>query len=221
MCHTTTYPSKVADNILQLSLSNTLKEAFKEWYFTDYTIDYEFPTETCHLCGQKEIRYHFEIKNKITKNTLLVGSNCILKFKISVYEGDKLLNSNLSQKKINNKLKDMKIQSCIKSLEKLLYKESNDILKNALSYYKKNKCLTPKYANIVKWKLDENNIEYRPSFFKVKLNNEKCKRDLKEMPILRVKNIFPLLTSAQKKLAIKLHPRLSNLIDSDCSRSHE
>jgi len=56
-----TYPQKVRDNILPLSIAGTLPEAFKEWSFTDNTIDHEEAVETCQLCEHEEIRYHFEI----------------------------------------------------------------------------------------------------------------------------------------------------------------
>jgi hypothetical protein len=73
-----TYPQRVRDNILPLSVGSSLPEAFEEWSFTENTIDHEEPIETCELCDQEELRYHFEIKNTLTKNILWVGS-CLKK----------------------------------------------------------------------------------------------------------------------------------------------
>ena len=75
-----TYPKRVADNILPLSISGELSEVFKEWFFTEITEDHEDIIENCQLCNQEQLRYHFEIKNKYTQETLMVGSSCILKF---------------------------------------------------------------------------------------------------------------------------------------------
>src|SRR3546814_13751215 len=38
---------------------------------------------TCELCGQQELRYHFEIENDETAGSLLVGSECIKRFEIT------------------------------------------------------------------------------------------------------------------------------------------
>ena len=70
-----TYPQRVADNILPLSIAGVLPEAFREWYFTEHTIDHETAEEGCELCNHEELRYHFEIKNRHTNHTLMVGSS--------------------------------------------------------------------------------------------------------------------------------------------------
>ena len=59
----------------KLSYEN-LKELF---YSTGIEFDRKDEDEHCQLCGQN-IRFHFEIKNKINDKKLLVGSSCILKF---------------------------------------------------------------------------------------------------------------------------------------------
>jgi len=82
--------------------------------------------------------------------------------------------------------------------------EPNDILTNALEYYRKNKFLTPKFANVVFWRLDEHRIDYSPTFFKVHLNKNKYKSDLRDMPLSRVHRLWPALSPAQRKLAISL-----------------
>ena len=208
------YPQRVADNILPLSISGELSEAFKEWYFTEITEDHEDIIENCQLCNQEQLRYHFEIKNKYTQKTLMVGSSCILKFNVAVYEKDILLNEKDSKKKLNQFLKKMRLESCIKALEKLAVKENNIILKNALTYYSKNKYLTPKFAFVVFWKLQEKNIDHTPSFFKISLKKNKFKDDLAEMKTSRVHYFWKALSSSQKKLAIEYgHTEPNPIID--------
>jgi len=171
------YPQRVSNNILPLSLSGKLPEAFEEWFFTENTEDHEDIIENCQLCNQEQLRYHFEIKNKYTKETLMVGSSCILKFNVAVYENDILLDERNTKKKLDKLLNKMRLDSCIKSLTVLAERENNDILKNALDYYSSNKFLTPKFAAVVFWKLNENNIDYTSSslnlfFFKLILKND-------------------------------------------------
>ena len=80
------YTQRVRDSILPLSVAGTLPDAFAEWSFTESTIDHEAPVETCQLCGQQELRYHFEIANAYTDGSLWVGSHCILQFDVAVLD---------------------------------------------------------------------------------------------------------------------------------------
>lgn len=198
------YPQRVRDNILPLSVAATLPEAFEEWSFTENTVDHGEPIETCQLCEHEDLRYHFEIQNAITKKTLWVGSQCILKFGLSVFEDGVRLTQKQTKKKLDRLMQKMRLESCLKALKKLAETENNDILKNALAYYEKNKFLTPRFAFVVLWRLQRNKIDHSPSFFKVGLKKQKFKDDLREMKISRVHTIWPALSSTQKKLAIKL-----------------
>ena len=80
------YSQRVRDSILPLSVADTLPAAFAEWSFTENTVDHETPIETCELCGQQDLRYHFEIANPYTEAALWVGSHCILQFDVAVME---------------------------------------------------------------------------------------------------------------------------------------
>jgi hypothetical protein len=196
------YLERVANNILPLSLSGELVDAFREWYFTDNTHDHEKPVENCELCNQEQLRYHFEIHNRLTHKKLWVGSSCILKFDVAVLENGVVLDKRNTELKLNSLMNKMRLESCINALMKLAASESNNILNNALAYYLKNKYLTPKFAFVVFWKLKENQIDHHPSFFKIGLRRAKYKNDLKNMPLERVHLIWAGLTSSQRKIAI-------------------
>lgn len=195
------YPQRVRDNILPLSVGNDLPKAFEEWSFTERTVDHEESIETCQLCNQEDLRYHFEIKNALTKHALWVGSQCILKFGLSVFENGRQLSPQDAKKKLHRLTDQMRLESCVKALEKLAVMEENEILSNALSYYKKNKYLTPKYAFVVLWRLQTQKIEHSPTFFKVRLNKDKYKIDLARMKQSQVNVIWPALTGVQRSLA--------------------
>lgn len=197
-----TYPQRVRDNILPLSVGSTLPEAFEEWSFTDRTVDHEHATETCELCNQEELRYHFEIKNAFTLKYLWVGSQCILKFSLSVFEKGRKLSPSDSKKKLDRLMQKMRLEACIRALDRLASSESNEILANALVFYKTNKYLTPKFAFVVFWRLREHRIDHSPTFFKISLKKDKYKRDLREMSEGRVHIIWPALTSPQRNVAL-------------------
>jgi len=200
-----TYPKRVANNILPLSIAGNLPEAFQEWYFTDNMEDHLIAKEDCELCDQEKLRYHFEIENRNTRKRLWVGSSCIVKFQVQVFDDTgKLLDKKGAEKKLNELQRKMCYESCINALKKLAQAESNEILSNALNYYLKNKYLTPKFAFVVFWRLQKNNIDHSPSFFKVTLNRSKYKDDLKEMDTFKVHKFWKALSSGQKKIAERL-----------------
>src|SRR6266487_2976976 len=122
-----TYPQRVRDNILPLSVAGTLPEAFEEWSFTENTIDHGEPIETCHLCNHEQLRYHFEIRNSMTDRTLWVGSKCILQFNLSVFEDGVRLDATGAKKKLDRLMDQMRLDSCLVALEKLANTESNEI----------------------------------------------------------------------------------------------
>jgi len=199
-----TYPQRVRDNILPLSVGGTLPEAFEEWSFTERTEDHEQPIETCQLCEQEALRYHFEIRNSLTNKTLWVGSQCILKFGLSVFESGRRLSESDAKKKLERLMQQMRLESCIRALEKLATAEKNEILSNALLYYRKNKYLSPKFAFVVLWRLRSNKIDHSPSFFKINLKRDKYQNDLRSMSLNHVHTIWPALSSSQRDMAIRM-----------------
>ncbi|MFM5460380.1 hypothetical protein ACSZNX_02455 [Aeromonas veronii] len=201
------YPLRVRNNILPLSISGKLPQAFDEWYFTDNTIDHGHATETCQLCEQEDLRYHFEIANKLTNNKLLVGSQCILKFDLPVFEHGRRLTNHGAKKKLEQLMQKMHFESCMGALKELNDIEENPILSTAISYYRKNKYLSPRLAFVVMWRLSVHKIAYNPSFFKINLSLKKHKSDLMEMPLSQVHKIWHSLNSSQRKIALRLGHR--------------
>lgn len=198
------YTQRVRDSILPLSVAGTLPAAFGEWSFTENTVDHEQPIETCELCGQQDLRYHFEIANQYTDATLWVGSHCILQFDVAVLEKGRRLSPTEAKRHLTKLTQQMQLESCIRTLEQLAMKESNPILSGALDYYRKNKKLTPKYAAVVFWKLQAFNVDHHPSFFQVELRRAQHIEDLRQMPTARVHRFWSALTTAQRRKAVEL-----------------
>jgi hypothetical protein len=195
------YTLRVRESILPLSLIRRLPEAFEEWSFTNETVDHEVATETCELCGHEKLRYHFGIGNRHTHRHLWVGSHCILQFNVAVVEFGRLLSPRESERHLTKLKQQMQIQFCIRSLEKLATREGNSILSSALDYYCKNKKLTPKFANVVFWKLQQYGVEHHPSFFQIELKKLRHVEDLRTMPTERVHRFWGALSSAQRRKA--------------------
>ena len=123
------YLKIVSNNILPLSEAASLPHAFKEWRFTENTIDHLDAVETCRLCEKEGLRYHFEIANRLTQNVLMVGSHCILKFGVAVFEDGNLLSLPEAKKKLHRLTEQLRLDSCINALKNLASKENTGILK--------------------------------------------------------------------------------------------
>ena len=198
------YTQRVRESILPLSIAGTLPEAFEEWHFTGDTHDHEEPIETCELCGQEGLRYHFEIENRHNHNSLQVGSQCILQFDVAVFEGSRRLTPAEAKKKLDKLTEQMRLESCLRALEKLASAEGSDILKSALKFYQVNKKLTPKLAFVVFWRLRQHAIDHSPSFFNITVKKKRYMADLEEMPTSRVHFFWSALSPSQKKQAIEM-----------------
>jgi hypothetical protein len=127
-----TYTQRVRDSILPHSVAATLPKAFEEWRFTGQTYDHEEPHETCQLCGQEGLRYHFEIQNGFTNHRLDVGSHCILQFNVAVYENGRRLTPADAKLQLDKLVQEMRLDSCIRALERLARAENSQILSGAL-----------------------------------------------------------------------------------------
>lgn len=198
------YTQRVRDSILPRSVAGTLPAAFTEWSFTNNTVDHEQPIETCELCGQQDLRYHFEISNRYTNAILWVGSHCILQFDVAVVQEGRRLSPTEAKRHLAKLTQQMQLESCIRTLEQLAARESSPILAGALDYYRKNKKLTPKYAAVVFWKLQAFNVDHHPSFFQIELRRSQHIDDLRQMPTARVQRFWSASTTAQRRKAVEL-----------------
>jgi hypothetical protein len=133
-----------------------------------------------------------------------VGSQCILKFGLSVFESGRRLSNSDAKKKLDRLMQQMRLESCIRALEKLAQAEVNQILANALAYYQANNYLSPKFAFVVLWRLHINGIDHSPSFFKVNLKRRKYQQDFQAMKLSQVHTIWPALSSTQREMAIRM-----------------
>ena len=195
------YTQRVMDSILPLSVGDTLPKAFEEWTVTENVVDHETPDETCELCGQESLRYHFEIRNSLNDNQLWIGSQCILKFGLSVFEDGRVLSPGDAKKKVHRIMAQMQQDACIRALQKVAAAENSEILANAIEYFKKHKYLSPKQAFVVFWRLNHHRIDHNPSFFKIDLKHDRFKAQLRQMEGTRVHVLWPALTSSQREMA--------------------
>ena len=96
------YWGRVTINLLAKSSSQDIDEAVKEWRFTRAWCN----QSACELCGHKPIKFHFEIENRITHKSLVVGSECIYQYlNIPGAPSRAILRRRLNQ--LRNKIRDV------------------------------------------------------------------------------------------------------------------
>ena len=198
------FPRMVAETILPLSKANSLPEAFEEWSFTGNTLDRVSSMEHCQLCHLEGSRYALEIKNAITGQTLLVGTHCILKYEIAVIEHGARLPKSEARIKLTLLMKEMRLDSCLKALDKLAAPGGNIILRDALEFFRTNHYLTPRFAFVVYWKLRQHEIDHCTSYFTVNTVKARYKKDLRDMETSHVHYFWDALTKTQQRLAVSM-----------------
>ncbi len=201
------FPQRVIDNIVPLSVADTVPEVFTEWMFTERAYDYGKPVKTCELCEQESLRYHFEIRNRFTQKTLWVGSQCILKYSVPVFEQGASVSDADAKKHLNLLMKKMQMESCLAALQRLAASEGSTVLQLALDYYRTNNVLSPKHAYSIFWRLSSHRIDHNPKAFKIDLKSEQLKQDLKAMAIHHVHSFWSALSTKQQELAVELGHR--------------
>src|SRR5262245_6231069 len=132
---------RVAHTLAPLSIEqDDLRTMVEEWYYTGNALDLEEPIENCQLCGHPEIRYQFEIVNENTGIELLVGSECIKKFRISaIDESGVRLDKDGSIRKVdrdrNRLVTDARHRRVINALVELSMREQEFDIESFISYY--------------------------------------------------------------------------------------
>jgi hypothetical protein len=88
------YWPKIRERLLKYSSTEDVEEARMEW--EDDGLPYKCEGGSCELCDKTPIKYRFPIKNRITGNRLVVGSECIYNYlQIDGYEGPEILRQKL------------------------------------------------------------------------------------------------------------------------------
>jgi hypothetical protein len=187
------YTGRVAANLLPRSMAQTLPAAIKEWHVTGEAADHGHPAEVCQLCEQEGLRYEFGIANQGTGYRMMVGSRCILKFRIAMADGSRSSARNLAQL-----VKAASIKACLGALIAVCQAERSDVLDGALRYFRQHECLTPRAAWVVLWRLRQLGIKHDARQFRIALRRKSQLRELAAMPRERVGLLWPALTKAQR-----------------------
>lgn len=187
-------------NLLPRSRSKSFKAALKEWFATGEYDEYPSATETCELCGKENLKYHYEIKNQHTEETLNIGSSCILKFEIMILSDGKLeLPSNKLLSRIERKFQLRKAYEQMTTLVRSCSETYREYYESLRSKIESDQDLSPKEALNTFKAFYKNRIKYDPSCFRIGLRTSRSKMELMAMDDWSRSKILPAMSSEQKK----------------------
>ncbi len=200
------------DNLIPLSKEqDDLATALNEWCWSAGFEDYGSPIETCQLCTKTGLRYHFEIFNKETQNTLLVGSSCITRFDIAVYdEAGQQLKGKARDKKLTDKISEAKRERSLAVLRELwgVSEKHQNFIKKCGVKFKESKGVSPKELFFLFNLLEQHNLQYDPSLYKISLRKRDDKEQLIEMSDPDRNMVWPALEHRQRILIKKFEAEL-------------
>ena len=75
-----TWAERAVANMVRLSHADNLAAAMREWHTTGGYEDSHSIELSCELCEHEQLRYQFEIENRLTHRILWVGSTCVTRF---------------------------------------------------------------------------------------------------------------------------------------------
>ncbi len=198
---------KSKQNLIPLSISNEFSEALKEWSFTGDVEDHGDLSVDCEMCEHPELRYHFEIKNKLKSNILWVGSSCIERFEeIELFDedGNRLVTEESRRKELKRhlkkKLEDIMLEP-IRELWKVYPRDSKPRknIQRAVHNYKMQSGFSPQEILLIFSGLDRNDISYEAKRYKVSLRSDCNKYFIKTLIKEDIIKLLPCFSKEQLK----------------------
>lgn len=185
-----------------------LDEMLKEWYYSGNSFDLQTTTGTCELCCHPGIRSQFEIKNKITKMELLVGSECIYKFNLSgISKNGEFISPEKTRQKVTsdktNLIKNSKKQRALNCIIKLKELDNKTNLNSTMIVINNRSKFSPNHLYFIFTKFEANGIQYNPSDFKVSIQRKREKIQLKEFNEFSILKIKSALSPTQIEYYLK------------------
>lgn len=196
-------------NLIPLSVATSFTEALREWLFTGVIYDYEGEDIECELCEHPDLSHHFEIRNTLNDNRLLVGSSCILKFsEINIRDtfGREVTDAEERKVYLEDALQKKLTEIMLEPLRKLWLKDRDhraDIEPKA-KQLKVGDGLSPRELLFLFRRMDAYQIPYTAKRYKVSLRSYIEQGELHRMSQQDLLKIKPALSAAQ----VKKHARI-------------
>jgi hypothetical protein len=208
------WEERAAASLLPLSRSSTFWVALREWRYTGWFFDVESTDGTCELCGQQDLRYHFEIANRDTGARLLVGSECIKRFDLTGLdeEGREIGaadTARLVDRHRRGLVEDARRRRVMTALLRLGRAAPDFDADSFLDYVDDRGAFTPKQLAMIFWRLQSSAIPYRPADFRLTIRRDREKAQLRRMSEAAYRRIQPAMTKAQRATTERIQARVA------------
>ena len=203
-----TWIERVAANILPLSKERrNVAEALREWVYTGDCYDLDAPIEDCQLCNHPNIRYQFVIFNQHMGETLLIGSECITRFRIpAVDDKGNILSDEATKVRVKQDrsrlITDAKRRRMMNTLVRLASVDGEFDIQSFIDYFDERNAFTPKQLSLLFWRLDKVKVAYSKADFKMVIRRKREKEQLLAMPDWKLKKLRPAMSSSQLEWCI-------------------
>ncbi len=177
-----------------------LPKAILEWDFTGQVKDYGRPYMKCEICGHDGLRYHFEIRNVKTKARMSVGSSCIARFDITIYDKDgQAIPQNKKQKFLKEKIDALAKEQILEALRQLWQAEPlrQSLIESCAANFKKHHRLSPKEIVFLFEAMQANQIDFNPRSFKVALSSFENRLEYTSLPAAKQRVVEQAMTQAE------------------------
>lgn len=181
---------------------NDFNKARSEWVYNGLE-DNEYCEAECELCNHEEIRYEYTIQNKINKDIMIVGSQCIKKFtddfKLDFYDTDGNL---VNEKRLTQDKKEFFKKILSNALDNRLKNSSNSFYISIADKIKKDGKLTPnqlKYLHNFYASLEDMGKKAFNNVVKVTLSKQKDQEQLINLSKFDLEFVVKFMTLQQKK----------------------
>jgi len=198
---------RITKNIFPLSFNKQdIRAALDEWEYRGEMNDQIEPNSICELCDHSYIRFQFEIVNKNNSNNLLIGSECITKFGVKVFdEMGNLLDGVHAKDKVAKDRRKLVVEAKIKNMFNSILalckiQEEKLNFENFINDYQKRGAFTPKQLSTLFWRLENNKIPHVKTDFKLYITKPSYKQQLLGMKDWELKRLWPALSLPQRKL---------------------
>lgn len=212
----TNWAVRAAATLLPLSRASALAAALREWVYTGHFFDLETGTGTCELCGQQDLRYHFEIENRDTLSTLLIGSECIKRFEISgLDEQGRRLDAHATGRLVDRHrrglVEDARRQRVMMALLLLGQKQPDFDAEDFIAFVDDKGAFTPNQVAMILWRLTSAGIAYRPADWKIRLRRDSDIGQLRRMKPAAYKRVSAALSPDQRRRVAEIEARFRQL----------
>lgn len=175
----------------------------REWVYNCNCFDLGSAIGQCELCGHTCIRFCFEIENRFNHNRLLVGSECIRKFRIPAVDANRdLMGASCTSTTLyshrNRLISEAQHRNAINLLVELASVDQGFDIDSFIAYYSDCGAFTPNQMSTLLWRLEKHGFPSPHYKFKISLKKRRDRFQLAYMDDWKVRRLWPFLTDSQR-----------------------